>query len=72
LQCYEIQIVQQRFRTATPVRLRQLERIHADRYGRKLPDDDAGRDELNIAAMHIADGGLPEQHIPAWASLWAP
>jgi hypothetical protein len=54
------------------LRLRQLERLFADRYGCTLPDDDAGRDDLYVAAMHIADGGAPELHITAWASLWAP
>src|ERR1700684_492027 len=56
------------------LRLRELERLYGDRYGPTLPDDDAGRDELFIAAQHIAQGGDSESghHIRAWALLWCP
>jgi hypothetical protein len=55
------------------IRMRELERIFSSRYGPTLPDDDAGRDDLNIAAHHIAHlGGEVASHIVAWARLWAP
>jgi len=53
-------------------RLRELENLFARRYGATLPDDDAGRDDLYIAASHIFQMGSPDVHIPAWARLWAP
>jgi hypothetical protein len=55
------------------VRLREIERLFFHRYGGPLPDDDAGLDDLEIAAHHIAHlGGNAERHILAWASIWAP
>ncbi|MGY2845636.1 hypothetical protein ACVIWU_004493 [Bradyrhizobium sp. USDA 4509] len=55
------------------LRLRELERIYARRYGPVLPDDDAGRDDLEIAAHHIAHlRGDVVDHIAAWTALWAP
>lgn len=55
------------------VRLRELERFFRYRYGDILPDDDAGRDDLLVAAHHIATTyRAPDRHIRAWASLWAP
>ncbi len=33
------------------VRLRELERLFASRYGAILPDDDAGREDLTRAAL---------------------
>jgi hypothetical protein len=58
----------------TRIRLRQLERLYYSRYGRTLPeDDDAGREDLEIAAHHIFFlGGNVVDHIIKWASLWAP
>lgn len=55
-------------------RIRELERLFAARYrGPSLPDDDAGRDDLLVAAHHIAAiYRNPAEHIPAWVSLWAP
>ena len=41
-------------RLLTLIRMRELERLFARRYGRLLPDDDAGRDDLIVAAHHIA------------------
>lgn len=53
--------------------MRELERILAYRYGETLPDDDAGRDDLLLAAMHIAATFKnPAEHIPGWVALWAP
>jgi hypothetical protein len=55
------------------IRMRELERIFSSRYGPILPDDDAGREDLMIAAHHIAHlGGDAESHIASWARLWAP
>jgi hypothetical protein len=55
------------------VRLRELERIFTSRYGRTLPDDDAGRDDLLIAAHTIAGlGGEVARNIVAWAAMWCP
>lgn len=55
------------------VRMREIERVFVHRYGGALPNDDAGLDDLELAAHHIAllDGNA-EQHILAWASVWAP
>lgn len=55
-------------------RLRELERLFAARYRvTSLPDDDAGRDDLLVAAHHIAAiYRNPEEHIPAWVAQWAP
>lgn len=55
------------------IRLRELERWFRHVYGTTLPDDDAGRDDLFIAAQTIAAAfNEADRHIPAWASLWAP
>jgi hypothetical protein len=55
------------------IRMRELEQIFSSRYGSILPNDDAGRDDLTIAAHHIAHlGGDAARHIAAWARLWAP
>lgn len=55
------------------VRLRELERIFAFRWGATLPDDDAGRDDLLIIAHHIVRiWGDPDAHVRPWAAIWAP
>jgi hypothetical protein len=56
------------------VRLHELERLFFDRYGGQcLPDDDAGLGDFYVAAQHIAQTyGNPDEHIAAWAALWAP
>ena len=56
----------------TLLRLNQLERFFAYSYGRHLPDDDSGRDDLLVVAHHLAQLGALERHLPAWARLWAP
>jgi hypothetical protein len=54
-------------------RLRELEAIFAARYGAFLPYDDAGKDDLYIAARHIAHlGAGAYAHIIAWAREWMP
>jgi len=49
-------------------RVRELERLYRSRYGRHLPDDDAGRDDLELAFNQIArvDACIK------WAIRWAP
>jgi len=57
------------------VRLRELERLFASRYGATLPDDDAGSDDLLVAAHTIAGAYQDENvagRIVAWARMWAP
>ena len=55
-----------RARLITLIRLRELERIFQSRYGRFLPDDDSGRDDLNLIAHHIAHlGGDVVAHVLA-------
>jgi hypothetical protein len=54
-------------------RLGELEAFYGKRYGAFLPHDDAGIDDLIIAAHHIAHlgpGGYA--HIVAWAAQWMP
>lgn len=63
---------QRRPRLFCNLRLRELERFYAWRYGPTLPDDAAGRKHLYIAAQHIAQGGALERHLRAWSSFWAP
>jgi hypothetical protein len=42
------------------LRLADLRRVYAARYGRTLPDDDAGRDDASILAHHLYWAGPPE------------
>ena len=69
---------QQKFRRGSPrliarVRMREIERLFAYRYGDRLPDDDAGLDDLELAAHHITHlDGNAEEHILRWAWEWAP
>ena len=60
-------------RLTTLIRLRELERVFRLRYGRCLPDDDAGREDLTLVAHHIAHlRGEVVEHILGWARRWAP
>ena len=55
------------------LRISDLRRLFASRYGRILPDDDSGRDDAQIMAHHIARrAGDHRKLITAWLSLWAP
>jgi hypothetical protein len=54
------------------VRIRELERVIADRYGAALSDDDAGMDDLFIMANHLAHLDAPDRRILAWVRRWAP
>ncbi len=38
----------------------------------ELPDDDAGRGDLEIALNHLARLPHPQRRIELWAKLWAP
>lgn len=55
------------------LRLRELERLWAVRYGGVLPNDDAGADDLWIAAQLIRhrQGDITAK-VVAWARVWAP
>src|SRR5262245_40695210 len=56
------------------VRINEIERLCIHRYGGQcLPDDDDGRDTVELVAHHIAFlGGEIENHILSWARMWAP
>jgi hypothetical protein len=54
------------------LRIAQLRRLFTARYGRTLPDDDAGRDDAFIMACHLVMRPEADRRIPAWLSLWAP
>lgn len=55
------------------IMLRDLERLWAHRYGGVLPNDDAGRDDLWIAAQLIRSRrGDVAAKVVAWARVWAP
>jgi hypothetical protein len=48
--------------------LHELERLYLARWGNHLPDDDAGRDDLELALNYVA--GVDAKI--AWAAHWAP
>lgn len=54
------------------LRIAELRRLLTSRYGRVLPDGDAGRDDAFIMGCHIAMRPEADQRIPAWLSLWCP
>lgn len=55
------------------LRIAELNRLFVHRYGRELPDDDAGRDDAQIVAHHIAALSIqPERRIVDWLGLRAP
>jgi hypothetical protein len=56
----------------TNVRLRELERVFADRYGPVLPDDDAGGDDIFVLVNHLAHLADAERKIRARVSQLAP
>lgn len=59
-------------RQITALRLSELAKLYAARWGRELPNDDAGRDDLEIAIHHLAALPRPQRRIEQWARLWAP
>jgi hypothetical protein len=54
------------------LRLADLAKVFRHRYGAQLPDDDAGRDDLALALMHLASLAHPRGHIAKWIDAWAP
>jgi hypothetical protein len=52
------------------LRKAEMQRIFRDRWGRTLPDDDAGRSDLRLMADHLAQLGT--HYITGWARVWAP
>jgi hypothetical protein len=54
------------------LRVTQLQRLFAARYGRQLPDDDAGKDDAFVMVNALAWRPNAHRRIPAWLSLWAP
>src|ERR1700719_4094795 len=54
------------------LRIADLRRLYADRYGRMLPDDDAGRDAAFVMACHLAKRPDAERRIANWLELQAP
>jgi hypothetical protein len=54
------------------LRLHDLAKIFRHRYGVTLPDDDAGRDDLDVAINHLASLARPRRPIAFWIELWAP
>ncbi|MFT4115596.1 hypothetical protein [Bradyrhizobium sp.] len=55
------------------IMLRELERLWTHRYGGVVPNDDAGADDLWIAAQLIrARRGDVVAKVVAWARVWAP
>jgi hypothetical protein len=54
-------------------RFSELEKIYRRRYGTALPDDDAGREDFEIAAHHLSFLRWDqERHIQIWAAKWCP
>lgn len=54
------------------LRLAELFRLFGARYGIELPDDDAGRDDLQVVLDHFARTRDAERRMRSVASLWAP
>jgi hypothetical protein len=62
----------QRF-SLSPLRLSELQRLFVHRWGVRLPDDDAGADDLVLAFHQIAGGGFNViNRCIKWAIVWAP
>jgi hypothetical protein len=57
----------------TALRIAELRRLFTARYGRTLPDDDAGRDDVQVMAHHLARRqGDARRNIRNWIELHAP
>jgi hypothetical protein len=54
------------------LRIRDLVILFRSRYGITLPDDDAGRDDLEIALNHLACMPYPHAAMDHWIEIWAP
>ena len=61
------------FRRHAWLRVYELETVFAYRWGYQLPDDDAGRDEFELLANHLANtNGDVHARIMSYARRWAP
>lgn len=54
------------------LRLNDFARLLRSRYGITLPDDDAGRDDLEPVLHHIAALPQPARRAMHWLEIWAP
>jgi hypothetical protein len=54
------------------LRLHDFARLFRSRYGLTLPDDDAGRDDIEPVIHHIAALKQPARKAALWLELWAP
>lgn len=54
------------------LRLADLAKLFHARYGHVLPDDDAGRDDLQIALAHLATLSRARHRMVQYCALWAP
>ena len=54
------------------LRIREIERLAQSRYGNVLPDNDAGRAFVRVAANHLSAFVEPELRIIGWLTRWAP
>lgn len=56
-----------------PLRLADLDRLFASRYrGPQLPDDDAGREDIEPVIHHLAALTQPARRAGHWLAHWAP
>lgn len=53
-------------------RLNDLAKLFRSRWGTTLPNDDAGREDLEIALNHLACLAHPRPHIARWIEIWTP
>ncbi|MGY3506316.1 hypothetical protein [Bradyrhizobium sp. USDA 4471] len=62
-----------KFHKLANLRLRELELLFWHRWGRQLPDDEAGSDDLVVAFIHVrVVAQNPDAAIRGWAATWAP
>lgn len=59
-------------RQLVALRLHDFARLFRSRYGVELPDDDAGRDDLDPVIHHIASQPQAAKRARLWLDLWAP
>jgi hypothetical protein len=56
-----------------PLRCAEIRRLFVSRYGRVLPDDDAGRDDARIMCHHLAlMSGDQRLRMKSWLTVWTP
>src|SRR5262245_6810320 len=59
-------------RSMAALRVAELNRLFERRWGARLPDDDAGRDDARIMAHHLAGLRGNDRRIAEWLEIWAP